>query len=241
MTLDYPIERLTTCRYSSAGAQLWDIEANLKFEPSGTLLSRSMTQVSSPGGQGATRTATPLTFDVPAGTTRIQAWFHNFNGGGGCDDWDSLSGANYQLNVTALPPAPSWAGDWGNGFSRACSHIDGLAEPVVIDEYTRERSCMFIDADLYVPGFTDQPTTPTEQYWAQAVFTYDNGTPQYAWLEPQGRVGNNQRYRWTLPYEMRMASRSFTTGHFSFRFSNDGVHFFQIGQSDGPTGGTAAR
>ena len=29
LTVDYPLERMTTCRYSSAGAQLWDIEANL--------------------------------------------------------------------------------------------------------------------------------------------------------------------------------------------------------------------
>ncbi len=240
VTIEYPIERMTKCRYSSAGAQLWDIEANIKFEPSGQLLTQPVTQVVTAGGTGPTRVAKPLSFDVPLGTQRIQAWFRNFNGGGStCEDYDSLGGQNYQL-VVAAPAAPvGWAGDWGNGMSRACEHLSGLAEPVVIDGYIRERACTFIDADVYVPGLTDQDNANVGQLWAQVEYSYDSGPVLTDWLLPQGRVGNNQRYRWNLPYEFRMAARSFTQGHFAFRFSNDGVHFFRVGQADGPGGGAA--
>ena len=239
LTVAYDLARLPQCRLSQAGYQLWDIEANVLLEPQGLVVTRAVTRVETPGGQGPTRVAVPAHFDVPLGTERVQLWFRNFSGANSCETWDSDYGNNFHFEGTALPPPVGWAGDWGNGMSRSCEHRDGLAEPVVIDEYIRERACTFIDADVWAPGTTDIDGGRTDHVWAEVEYAYDGGALQRAFLQPQGRVGNNQRYRWQLPYEVRMANRSFTQLGFAFRFSTDGVHFHRIATSAGPDGGAA--
>jgi hypothetical protein len=118
--------------------------------------------------------------------------------------------------VVAQPATIGWVGDWGSSTDRACTWQPGVADPIVIDEYVRERACVFIDADVWVPGAEDHP----EWIEAQAVWT-KNTTTTTAWLAPQGRVGNNQRFRFDLPYELR-ALNDWTTATYAFRFSTDG-------------------
>ena len=236
LEIDYTLGRLPQCRYSSAGYQLWDLEANVKFEPQGTLIIQPVTQVSTPLGMGPPRAGVPITVQVPLGTTSVQIWFRNY-GADGCQSYDSNNGQNYSFAVTALPNPIGWAGDWGNGFSRACTHLDGLSEPIVIDEYIRERACEFIDVDAWVPGTTDLDVPHPEWIWAQVEYAKDGGAPAYDWLTPEGRVGNNQRFRWSLPYDFTQSD--WTSYSYAFRFSNDGNTFFRVAKSDGPDGGDA--
>lgn len=227
LTVTYPLARLTHCRYSRAGAQLWDIEANIKFQPQGILVTRSVTQVVSPGGMGATRVSIPVDVDVPFGTQSVDIWFRNFSAAETCESYDSNDGLNYHFQASDLPLPVSWAGDWGGGFSRSCDHRDGLSEPTVIDEYIRERACKFIDADVYVPGLTDADTRHPERIWAQVEWSKDGAPAVTDWLTSQERVGNNERFRWQLPYDVMMSGWSEIK--YTFLFSTDGVHFLRAG------------
>jgi hypothetical protein len=221
MTLTYALARLPQCRYSRAGYQLWDIEANVKFQPQGILVTRPVTMVITPGGMGPTRVAVPVELDVPRGTQYVDFWFRNFDGER-CEAWDSNYGHNHRLGANALPAPVSWAGDWGNGFSRACTHRDGLEDPVRIDSYIRERACKFVDADVWVPNMTDP-----KLLWAQAEVSKDGAAPTYSFLRFVERVGNNLRFRWELPYEV--TTDQWSRYDYSFRFSTDGNTFHTIG------------
>jgi hypothetical protein len=235
LTIQYALERLPSCRFSRAGYQLWDIEANVKFEPSGELKVGSVTMVTTPNGGGPTRAASPLTVRVPRGTQRIQIWFRNYSAVDRCEAYDSNYGRNYWFDVVA-PPAPvGWAGDWGNGNWRACEHRAGVEEPIVIDRYVRERACLFVDAEVWVPGLTDAAERHPERLWAQAEWSLDGNPTTFLPLQFVDRVGNNYRYRLLLPYEVRQPS--FTGAAFAFRFSTDGNRWYRIAQAAGPDGG----
>jgi len=235
LTITYALDRLPSCRFSRAGYQLWDIEANVKFEPSGELKTGSVTMVTTPNGAGPTRAPFPLTVRVPLGTQRVQIWFRNFSAVDRCEVYDSNYGKNYWFDVVA-PPAPvGWAGDWGNGNSRACEHRAGVDEPIAIDSYLRERACLFVDADVWVPGLTDGAERHPERIWAQAELSLDGKPTTYLPLQFVDRVGNNYRYRFQLPYEVRQPS--FTGAGYALRFSTDGNRWYRIAQAAGPDGG----
>jgi hypothetical protein len=129
-----------------------------------------------------------------------------------------------------------WAGDWGGSFSRDCQHQDGLGEPITLDDYIRERACMFVDADVYVPGLTDGNGEHPERVLAQVTYAPDGGIAEAAWLSYVGRAGNNYRFRWQIDRQ-ELTHISWTTISYSFRFSTDGQTWFTIGQGDGPDGG----
>lgn len=232
VTVSYDLGRLPRCRYSSGGAQLWDIEATLKFQPMGTTVTRSVTQVV-PGG----RVSVPVDFAVPLGTQYVDAWFHNLEAQQRCDEYDSNFGNNYRFGAGPLPAAPSWAGNWGSSLARDCVARPGVPEPMVIDQYVRERACSFVEAEVYAPGFTDGGDQRLERMWAQAVPTVGGVARPPIELESVGRSGNNWRYRFTLPYEYRQVG--FAGASYFLRFSADGRNWFTIGQGAGPTGGAA--
>jgi hypothetical protein len=225
LTIDYDLSRLPDCRYSRAGYQLWDVEAWVKFQPMGLLEVRSVTTVA-----GGARVAVPTTFAVPAGTQYVDVWFRNHEAQQHCEAFDSNEGQNYRFGAIALPAPPAWAGNWGSSVARDCVARPGVPEPMVIDSYVRERACAFVEAEVYVPGLTDTDDRP-EWLWAQAVHARDGVEQPPVPLEPLGRVGNNWRYRFTLPYEYRQLGWS--TGDYALRFSSDGSSWLTVGQPDG--------
>ena len=226
ISVSYDAARLTTCRATHNGFRFWSLDANVRFLPGGSVATGSL--VSSNGA-----TVSPLAFvtDIPAGTTSVELWFHNYTPGD-CDAWDSDYSRNYQAPVVATKPAAiGWAGDWGSSFARDCQHRDGVPEPAIIDEYVRERACSFVDADVWAPGITDHP----EWIFADVEWT-KNAVTTHSWLSYTERVGNNARFRWSLPYELRNLS-DWTTASYRFRFSSDGNSWYTIGQGAGPDGG----
>jgi hypothetical protein len=235
LTVRYDLARLPACRLSRAGYQLWDVEAYVRFQPEGHVAYASLTRVESGG-----RVSVPTSFEVPPGTQAVELWFRNANGDRSCETWDSKFGQNYRFAATRLPAPIGWAGSWGGSWSRACTHADGLAEPLIFDSYTRERACTFIDAEVWQPGVTDGATPHPEWLHAEVEYTIDGGAAQRAWLQPVGRVGNNQRFRWELPYELRRPDLlAWQRLEYAFRFSHDGNAFYRIAAADGPGGGAA--
>jgi hypothetical protein len=170
-------------------------------------------------------------FDVPAGATSVQLWFHAVSPG--CDQWDSNYGANWSFPVVAAaPPGVGWAGDWGSSTNRDCQHVAGVPEPIAIDEFMREQSCIYVDIDVWVPGVTDVQLVHPEWIQATVAWSKDGKAPTTAWLDYQGIVGHNARFRWSIPYEIRdMADWSTVT--YSFGLESDGVHTTREAQPSG--------
>ena len=217
LTVEYALARLSQCRSTHNGYRFWSLDASVKAFPSGVV---SMGTVVA--SNGPTVYAVPFEAEIPDGTEHVELWFHNYSPGE-CDAWDSDYGRNYSFAVGDPLPKVGWAGDWGGSWSRDCVHTDGLADPLRLDEYARERACTFIDADAWVPGAADHPE------WVQARVEYEkDGVPATAWLDLVGKVGNNARFRWTLPYEIH-ALTDWSTVTYRFAFSTDGNSFYRIG------------
>lgn len=233
--VDFDPWRLTTCRNTHNGHPAWDITGHVRFLPGGEELQQSVRAFETVNG---TPTNTPLRapwrFTIPAGTTRAEFWFHNTSGAGSqCEAYDSNFGGNHVFDVVAQgADAVVWAGDWGGSFSRACTHQDGLAEPITVDSYVMQRACSFVDADVYVPYAGD--VVAAQGILAQVEWSRDGGETVRAWLEPVERVGNNQRFRWWLP-RTEMGMVAWSRYAFVFRFSVDGVTWTRLGREDGGT------
>jgi hypothetical protein len=98
-------ERLSACRNSMRGAELWDIEAVAKFHPRGELVRGSLIQRMSRDGVVTTSAPRDLEIAVPSDSRQIEMWFHNFAElGGRCDAWDSRFGDNYWFDVAGPEP-----------------------------------------------------------------------------------------------------------------------------------------
>ncbi len=183
-----------------------------------------------PGGQ-LFSSDEALGFDVPDGATTVELWFRAV--APGCEAWDSNYSQNWKFPVAASPPAqPGWAGDWGSSTNRACEHAAGVPQPITIDEYMRERSCIFVDADVWVPGVTDVSAPHPEYVLAQVEWSKDASAPNDSWLDYQGIIGHNARFRWTVPYELRNQA-DWSTASYSFRFSTDGNQWLRVAQPSG--------
>lgn len=236
--VSYALDRLPQCRATHNGYPAWGTNASVRFLPGGQVVTGKVNAFETNNGTPTNVAySVPLDVDVPADATSAELWFHNESGAGNtCDAWDSNFGKNYRFDVLRTPPAaPKWAGRWGSAFSRACTRTEGIAEPTKVDSYVRDRACMSIEGDLYVPGLTDAGVRP-ELVQAQVEFSVDGGAPQHAWLAFEGRVGNDYRYGWNLPRDV-MTRTYWNKYAYTFRFSTDGVTWFSIGQGDGPTGG----
>lgn len=243
LRVEYSLSRLSECRADINDELAWDVEVYAKFLPGGELYTESVLEPACfenndcVDGEIQSR---PVEFNVPSNAEHVELWFRNSLGDGtGCEAWDSNFGDNYGFPVMQTPPAhPEWAGDWGNGFNRQCDHVDGLAEPMLIDGYIMERACLFVDADVYVPGLTDMEPARPELVAAQVEISWDDGPWETQWLEFQERVGNNYRFRWQ-PSREELRRVEWTRIRYAFRFSTDGVHWFRMGLDEGPGGGTA--
>ncbi len=238
LVIQYPIEKLGSCRGTHNGFPAWDVRAVARFLPAGQQLDGTVRGFDAPGGvPHGPGQSVPLELQVPAGATGVEMWFHNIGALDGCEAYDSNLGQNYAFAVVgSLPSAVGWAGNWGGSFARDCLHRDGLQEPNWVDDYVQTRACTFIDADVYVPGLTDVAGEHPERIAAQAAYSIDGKPAAPAWLTFAGRVGNNYRYRWQLP-RGSMNYEFWNTYRYAFRFSTDGAKWFQVAQADGPVGG----
>ena len=81
---------------------------------------------------------------------------------------------------------------------------------------------MFVDADVWVSGVSDGSAAHPEWIMARVEWSKDGGATMFEWLADEGRVGNNERFRWQLPYELRDMT-DWNTAQYSLEFSTDGV------------------
>lgn len=216
LRIDYDLNRLTTCRDTHNGYRFWTLDAYAQFQPGGQLVSGSVV-----GSNGPTVYAEPFITDVPADATSVQIWFRNASPPS-CEGWDSNYGANYRFTVEKQATAPiGWLSGVGGSTDRACQHADTLADPIVIDEYARERACLFADVDVWIGGVTDGSAPHPAYVLAEVEWHKDAQPASDTWLDDVGRVGNNERFRWQLPYELRNQA-DWTTATWALRVSVDG-------------------
>jgi len=234
----YAPSRLTACRSTHNGYAGFSIGGTVRFSPGGETADLGQLSFTGPTGQPTLDpTWMPFEVRIPAGATSAEMWFRNADVSG-CEVWDSNFGQNYRFEVLRRAPAkPIWAGNWGNGFNRECQHVDGLSDPKVLGSWEQQRACLFVDAEVYVPGLTDAMERP-ERVAAQVVYQVDGGEERIAWLTYAGRAGNNYRYRWDLSRE-EMNRYYWNAYAFTFRFSTDGTSWVKTGTADAPYGGEA--
>lgn len=229
--VSYDPARLPQCQGDVyAGRPAWSTMLSARWLPSGAVTSEPVTACSD--AACSQMLASPADLLVPAGATAVELWFHT--GGRTCTSaYDSNFGRNYRFEVAPRAPAAvGWAGDWGSSFARDCARRDGIAEPVVVDGYTRERACAIVYADVWAPGVTDTAAAHPEWLFARVEWRLDGGPWQVTPLEADGRAGNNLRYRWVLPKtELGYATWSELT--YTFQFSTDGQEYLSIGQDSG--------
>jgi hypothetical protein len=170
-------------------------------------------------------------FDIPSGTTSVELWFHAV--APGCDAWDSNFGKNWSFPVlAAAPPDVGWAGDWGSSTDRSCTHQAGVKESISIDEYMRERACIFIDLDVWVLGVTDVSAAHPEYLAASVSWSKDGSAPTIEPLEYQRPQWHNARFRWNVPDALRNHD-DWSTASYSFSVSSDGMHTHRYAQGSG--------
>jgi len=105
--IEFAPERLTGCRRNWRGAEVWDIEALVKFHPRGELVHGGLMEQIRTGGVVTALAPKRLDLTVPSDTTQIEMWFHNFifiENGARCDAWDSRYGENYWFDDAGAPP-----------------------------------------------------------------------------------------------------------------------------------------
>lgn len=184
----------------------------------------------SPGGQTFSSDEA-FGFDVPNDATSVELWFHAVSPG--CDQWDSNYGANWRFPVVAGPtPDVGWAGDWGSSTSRDCTHGSGVPEPITIDEYMRERACIFVDLDVWVPGVTDVAAAHPEWLVANVSWSKDGAAATIDPLEYEGINWHNARFRWNVDALIRDQA-DWSTVAYHFELTSDGVHAHSYAQSSG--------
>src|SRR5712692_7686159 len=105
VAIEFTPERLTGCRRTRHGAEVWDIEAFARFHPRGELLRGSVLDRIRTGGVVTALVPKPLELAVPSDAIRLEIWFDNFvDAGGRCDAWDSRFGENYWFDVGGPKP-----------------------------------------------------------------------------------------------------------------------------------------
>ena len=147
LSIWYDLSRLPNCRATHNGYPAWDLEANVKFLPSGKIVTGSVRSFQTVNGT-PTNSADPKRLDVkiPADTTAVELWFHNWSGAGNnCEAWDSNYGANYRFDVFPDVNDPRC-----QGFERWTSQYGGAPTCVTypLSSQADASSCEF-----YLNGF----------------------------------------------------------------------------------------
>lgn len=202
LTVDYAIERLTSCRGTHNGHPAWDLLAHVRFLPQGTVVSGSVREFESPGGVPVNVAhSIPFVTEVPHGTERIEVWFENYTGAGSsCRAWDSNDSRNYAFDV--LKPT-DWLGNSSIKITRAGGTPCGDSESSRMSTgfgygtWARQRSVFgHVCFEAYQQGTTDWNNP---DIWraldARVYYRFDPSEP-FTWrhLSLVDRVGNNARY-----------------------------------------------
>ncbi len=126
----------------------------------------------------------------------------------------------------------AWAGDVGARRGGACAWRAGIEDPVTFTKSALGSDCMVLTADVFVPGLTDAGGDPRSLVAvAEADIGYHQGPlaqPATYGLQPDGRVGNNYRYAWSLSALVGRADR----GDYRYRFkfsADEGRTWFVVG------------
>lgn len=225
--ITYSLDRLPTCRGTHNGYPAWDITGFVRFSPGGEVVSASVRGFNNPGGtpSNASAVSQPWTFDVPRGATSAEVWFKNFTGAGStCEAWDSNLGANYRFAVEARPfAAVQWVGRPGSSTSRLCARSEGAPDVITLDSYLNERACVWVEADVYVPGLTDGVGgLKAYAVFAEAELSLDGVAQPAQALSFLGRFGNDYRYRFELPKSALYYGPKWKQLKYTLRFSTDG-------------------
>lgn len=222
----FPLERLTTCRGTHNGHPAWNIEAFVRFLPSGDVVTGTVRGFETMGGtpSNASAVAVPFSFDVPKSAREAQVWLKNSTGAGStCEAYDSNFGENFRFEVEAVPFANvAWVGRPGASTSRACVRSEGAPTQLTFDSYLNERACVWFEADVYVPGLTDQ-TGKAHAVLAEAELWRDGVALPSKPLSFVTRVGNDFRYRFDLPKSELFYGPKWTRFEVRLRFSTNGL------------------
>lgn len=224
--IEYDSNRLTRCRGSSGGRATWDITATVRFSPGGQQVEQSVRTFDALTGGFPDLSRVrllPFNFTVPAGAQSAEVWF--VNTGLSCPPtYDSNDSANYRFAVEPAAPAKiGWVGNAASSTSRTCTAAPGVAEPIVLDGYLRERACSFVELDVWAPGVTDLGRT--ELIAARADLVLDGVAQPAQWLELRGHAGNDARWRFELPRDLLWYGPKWSTLKYTLAFSTDGVVF----------------
>jgi hypothetical protein len=92
--IEYALDRMTTCRGSTNGSDVWGITGFAQFDD-GAPQAFEVTRI-----VGGRTVAAPIELDIPARAARVQFWFQNTNRWG-CNAYDSNDGANYAFDIEA--------------------------------------------------------------------------------------------------------------------------------------------
>ena len=128
LAIEFAPERLTGCRRNWRGAEVWDIEALVRFHPRGELVHGDLMEPIRTSGVVTALFPKRLEITVPSDTTQIEMWFHNFAEiGGRCDAWDSRFGENYWFEVGgANPVVPQNPVRYRHGTSPRPEYVNSL-------------------------------------------------------------------------------------------------------------------
>jgi hypothetical protein len=226
VTINFALDRLTTCRGTHNGFPAWDIVATAKFLPSGAMVEGTVRGFDAPNGvpSNAGAKSVPLELNIPSGTTSMELWFKNSSGAGmNCEAWDSNNGSNYRFAVSAASPARvGWVGNPGSSFTRACARQDGAPASTRLDSYVQQRACTFVEVDVYVPGLTDSAELQPQAVFAQAELKLDGVALPATELSFVGRFGNDYRFHFEVPKSELYYGPKWQKFEYGFRFSTDG-------------------
>ena len=223
ITVEYALERLPKCRGTHNGAPFWSTTASVRFSPSGSMFEGPVVAFGRAPAGSPTVNAIPWKVSIPKGSTLAEVWFRNFDGGNACESYDSNAGANYRFEIEPFAPNPvAWLGDLGWSFSRDCIRRDGAEDPAKLDDYVQQRACAFFEIDAYVPGLTDEAAKRPNFILARVQLTRDGASLEPMWLTFTERVGNNYRYRFTVPKAELYYGPKWSTLTYSLQASTDG-------------------
>jgi len=164
LSIAFDPERLTGCRRNWRGAEIWDIEAVVRFHPRGDVVRGSLLEQIRTSGVVTAHAAKPLDVVLPSDTTQLEMWLHNFaEVVGRCDAWISRFGENYWFDVEG--PNPRIPGD-------AVRYREGAApnaDMVNVLSHTAVKKSVFPRPATGSPVGKDLRTSLDVQAWVKNV------------------------------------------------------------------------